>query len=51
MPFKPAQGHRLQVKISSLNVLWRNEQTVSVTIKCAFKHNGQAAIEYDLNNR
>ena len=31
-PFKPAQGHRLQVKNAS-HVLWRNDKTSSITIK------------------
>ena len=35
MPFKPAQGHRLQVQISSLMFLWRKDQTISITIKYA----------------
>ena len=34
-PFKPAQGHRLQVKTIVANVLWRNDQTISITIKYA----------------
>ena len=35
MPSKPAQGHRLQVKISSLMFLWTSDQTIPITIKYA----------------
>ena len=35
MPFKPAKGHRLQLRYIVANVLWRNDQTISISIKYA----------------
>ena len=34
MPFKPTQGDRLQVNAVA-NVLWRNDKTISITVKKA----------------
>ena len=35
MPLQPAQGHRLQVQIYRRFFLWRNDRTISITIKYA----------------
>ena len=50
MPLKPAQGHRLQVKIYRCLCLWRNDQTISITINTLLYHIGQVAIENAQNN-
>ena len=34
-PLQPAQGHCLQLRYIVANILWRNDQTISITIKYA----------------